>query len=144
RIGALLASMMLVIWLGTAGATYFESRFAAQLFVQRIAPHLELLLQALWAVTVVGLVLRPARVREFSLGSLALVAAGLGTLLMFAGNHKIEEVPKLLLLSIYLLAVSQAVYWVGQVSFLKAKLESTKLTTRMSLAAHALLVLYML
>ncbi len=141
RLASLLAAMMLVIWTGTVGATYFKSSFAAQLFVQRIAPHLDLLLQAMWAVAAVELVVAPRRIKHYSMVALGLVAAGLGTLLMFAGNHRIEKMPDLLLLSVAAVAISQAFFWAGQLKFVAAKVSSETAKRWATHAAHALIVL---
>ncbi len=136
----LAAALAFTVWLGTAGATYFDSSFAAQLFAQRLAPHLDLLFQAMWAIATVGLVISPGRIKDYSLLSLCLTISGLCCMLMYAGNHRVEGLPKLLLLTVALILSAQLIYWASQARFLGVKLR-TAISNRWETVAHGALLL---
>lgn len=76
RFGAMLLGMLAVVWLGTVAAVVFESRRATQLFVWRLAPYIDILMELVVAATAVRLVLAPRAAMRPSRTSLGAVLAG--------------------------------------------------------------------
>lgn len=111
RVAVLIGALVFVIWSGTAAATFFSSSVAAQLFVQRLAPHLELMLQALWAVATVRVIASPRKLWQYPREALSLVLAGLGCVLLFSATHGSRGTARLLLVALALVALSQFAYW---------------------------------
>lgn len=96
RLGAMIASLICVVWCGTAASTSLHLDVISELYVQRLAPHTDLLMQALVCLAAVRVVADPASSRRFSKISLAMIVAGLGTLLMYEGNRARHVLPNLL------------------------------------------------
>jgi hypothetical protein len=113
RIGALLAALVAVIWLGLALSTTIHLRQATQLFTWRLAPHADLVLQVLAAVSVVGLLAEPSSTRRYSPAGVAAVMGGLGFLCMYLGVHKQPE----LLHVLWVLVKAVAVVKIGSILF---------------------------
>lgn len=88
RMGALLASLLVLLWGGTALTTATYVPAVAQLFVWRVAPFADLWCQLLVCHAVVLAISDPAGIRQrFSNPTLALGVAGFGFLIMFYGDR---------------------------------------------------------
>jgi hypothetical protein len=79
RFGAVVLAMLAVVWLGTAGAVVFDSRRAAQLFVWRFAPYIDILMELVVAASATRLFFTPRAELRMSRAALgATLAGGLG------------------------------------------------------------------
>jgi hypothetical protein len=86
RLGALLGSMLILIWIATALTTSIYEPRVAQLFVWRLAPYSEMLCQLLAAGALVRAIAEPRFSRRYSAIHLAQVVAGFGLFLAYQGG----------------------------------------------------------
>jgi len=97
RLVALLVGLLLVIWVGVVGSAVYSIAQFTQLFTWRIAPHAELLLQALACAAAIRFATDPQRPRHFSPIALALVIGGVGLACFTYGIRKQTDQIELLL-----------------------------------------------
>ena len=109
RFGALLAGLAVLVWVGTVLTTWVDIPRVAQLFVWRAAPYVALCCQVGVAVSALRLVVRPERIREYSVAAVPLVAAGLGVLLATAKSDKQESVADVLVLTTAATAIGMGI-----------------------------------
>lgn len=96
RLGAIAAALMIVVWSGTVASTSLHMDAISELFVQRLAPHTELVMQAMACLAAVRVVADPRSARRFSKISIAMIVGGLGILLMYEGNRRQHALPNLI------------------------------------------------
>lgn len=80
RLGALFLSIASIVWVGTVLTTVVYVPKAAQLFVWRLAPFLEIAAQLLVAATIVHLLVRPAHARQIGAGGWIVTLVGAAVL----------------------------------------------------------------
>lgn len=97
RLGAMLAGLLLIIWSGLVLSTLVHIGPATQLFTWRLAPHCELILQALACVGVVEMFAEPSAPRRSSVAAFALLVTGICFLAMYYGDRARPAVPTLVL-----------------------------------------------
>lgn len=97
RVGAMLAGLLLIIWSGLVLSTLVHVGPATQLFTWRLAPHCELILQALACVGVVEMFTAPGAPQRRSVAAFALLTAGVGFMAMYYGDRNQPAVPALVL-----------------------------------------------
>ncbi len=112
RLAAIAASLMIVIWVGTAATTSLHIDKITELFVQRLAPHTEVIMQAMAALAAVRVIADPASSRRFSKISIGLIVAGLCVLLMYEGNRKQHPLPNLLYAVVWAVVVVKGIHFV--------------------------------
>jgi uncharacterized protein DUF6798 len=97
RVGAMLAGLLLIIWTGLVLSTLVHVGPATQLFTWRLAPHADLLLQALACVGIVEMFTVPSAPQRRSVAALGLLVAGVSFLAMYYGDRNSTPVPFLML-----------------------------------------------
>ncbi|MEP7121371.1 MAG: DUF6798 domain-containing protein [Byssovorax sp.] len=97
RLGAILAGLLLIIWSGLVLSTLVHVGAATQLFSWRLAPHAELISQALACVGVVEMFTAPSAPHRRSGAAFGLLAAGVGFLAMYYGDRNSTPIPYLVL-----------------------------------------------
>ena len=95
RVGALAAGLVIIVWLGLALSAAAEIRQATQLFAWRLAPHVELLLQAAACAVALRVVAEPGLARRWNAPSLALLVGGICLLATHEGLAKHKVLPAL-------------------------------------------------
>jgi len=88
RFGILLAALMAVVWVGTAFQTIEYVPRAAQIFVYRLAPYIDLFCVAIACFVLVELAITPSTVRRLAPAAVALAAGGLVVLGTFADDRR--------------------------------------------------------
>ncbi len=97
RLGAMLAGLLFIIWSGLVLSTLVHVGPATQLFTWRLAPHCELLLQALACVGVVEMFAEPGAPQRRSVAAFALLVTGVCFMAMYYGDRNTPAVPRLVL-----------------------------------------------
>lgn len=97
RLGAMLAGLLLIIWSGLVLSTLVHVGPATQLFTWRLAPHCELILQALACVGVVEMFTEPSAPRQNRVAAFALLVTGVCFMAMYYGDRSKPAVPSLVL-----------------------------------------------
>lgn len=97
RLGAMLAGLLLVIWSGLVLSTLVHVGPATQLFSWRLAPHAELICQALACVGIVEIFTAPSSPYRRSGAAFGLLAAGVGFMAMYYGDRNNTPIPYLVL-----------------------------------------------
>lgn len=97
RVGAMLAGLILIIWTGLVLSTLVHVGPATQLFTWRLAPHADLLLQALACVGLVEMFTAPSAPQRRSVAAFGLLSAGVCFLAMYYGDRNATAVPFLML-----------------------------------------------
>jgi len=97
RLGALLAGLTTLVWVGTFLTTWTFVPSVAQLFVWRVAPYIDLLCQAAAATAAARIIVRPDRVNEYPRVAIPLVLGGLVVLCMSLGKSDHGWIPRVLL-----------------------------------------------
>lgn len=82
RFGAIVGSLLVVVWAGTVLSVVFDVHRATQMFVWRLAPFIDLLMELLIAATVVRMVVSPDRPPRVGLAGLGVVVASAAALLL--------------------------------------------------------------
>jgi hypothetical protein len=97
RLGAIIAGLLVIIWSGLVLSTLVHVGPATQLFAWRLAPHCELLLQALACVGVVEMFTEPGAPRRRSVAAFGLLVTGVCFMAMYYGDRNSTAVPALVL-----------------------------------------------
>ncbi len=100
RLGALLAGLATLVWVGTFLTTWTFMPRVAQLFVWRAAPHVDLLCQVGAAAAAARLVARADTFRDYPRASIPLVLGGLAVLCMTGAKDGPHWVPRILLFTL--------------------------------------------
>jgi hypothetical protein len=97
RLGALLVSMVLVIWSGTVLTTAIYEPRVAQLFVWRLAPFCDVLFQLLACAALVRAIIEPRFTTQCPVLCIVSVAAGVVSLLVYYGDSQPHSLRNLIL-----------------------------------------------
>lgn len=96
RLGAVLAGLMLTIWIGTVLATFYDMPKVTQIFVWRFAPNADLLSQILLACALAHALAKPSITRHYPGVAIGLIAGGLGIFGLFWRGKENAPIPNLM------------------------------------------------